>query len=58
MTESQKSVLPLVCSGCGKTAEMQLQNWRCDRCGAAWLPADGQPLKPEDIRKPSHDILS
>lgn len=56
MTELQKSVLPLFCSGCGQKADMQLHNWRCDRCGAAWLPADGQPLKLENIRKYSHDI--
>lgn len=56
MTKSQKSVLSLVCPGCRQTAGMQLHNWHCDRCSAAWLPVDGQPLKPEDIRNSLHDI--
>lgn len=56
MTESKKSVLLLVCPHCGQTASMQLHNWRCDRCGAAWLPAVDQPLVAERIHQSSHDI--
>ena len=56
MTESQKSVLSLVCPGCGQAAAMQLHNWRCDRCGAAWLPVADKNLDPEKIHPSSRDI--
>ena len=56
MTESKKSVLQLVCSGCGQTVGMQLHNWCCDRCGAAWLPVIDQPLDPDKIHASAHDI--
>jgi threonine synthase len=56
MLKMQNSVLPIICSECGQRSDLDLQTWRCDKCGAPWEPATENKLDPSAIQSQAANL--